>query len=308
MSATVPDQLPVPATLPPLMDNEFIIGQLVRITGQDRAEVEERFDNEQQELGWNVRQELARWQLAPHVWNDRLVEFYQHTDAFLFETICWNRTVAKHKIRSWIGQFMRRSCADTARVLTFGDGLGIDSLFLSQAGYAVDYFEVSDKCVRFANSLAERSNCPLNVLDHKDKIPLGAYEAVLCLDVLEHVPNPCELVRELTEYLKPGGFLIVHAPFWFIDSSVATHLASNRKFSGDLRELYQSAGLKVVDASFLWSPIVLEKTKDNASPNKMPHLKQITLQFSRALLILARYWNWPLVMAARQTVRNRLKS
>ncbi len=39
MSTIVPDQLPAQATVPPLMDDDFIVGQLVKITGQIQSEV-----------------------------------------------------------------------------------------------------------------------------------------------------------------------------------------------------------------------------------------------------------------------------
>lgn len=46
-------------------------------------------------------------------------------------------------------------------------------------------------------------------------IPAGdaSFDAVLCTEVLEHVPDPVRALAELTRLLKPGGYLIVTAPF-----------------------------------------------------------------------------------------------
>lgn len=43
--------------------------------------------------------------------------------------------------------------------------------------------------------------------------PDMSFDAVMCIEVLEHLPEPVEALRELTRLLKPGGWLIVTAPF-----------------------------------------------------------------------------------------------
>lgn len=43
--------------------------------------------------------------------------------------------------------------------------------------------------------------------------PDASFDAVMCVEVLEHVPYPVDALRELARLLKPGGQLIVTAPF-----------------------------------------------------------------------------------------------
>jgi SAM-dependent methyltransferase len=43
-------------------------------------------------------------------------------------------------------------------------------------------------------------------------VPDATFDAVLCTEVLEHVPDPMSVVRELARILKPGGRLILSAP------------------------------------------------------------------------------------------------
>ena len=41
-----------------------------------------------------------------------------------------------------------------------------------------------------------------------------SFDAVLCTEVLEHVPDPVKAIEEFARLLKPGGKLILTAPFF----------------------------------------------------------------------------------------------
>jgi SAM-dependent methyltransferase len=40
----------------------------------------------------------------------------------------------------------------------------------------------------------------------------GSYDTAICLEVIEHVPDPFRALRELARVVKPGGYLILSAP------------------------------------------------------------------------------------------------
>ena len=143
-------------------------------------------------------------------------------------------------------------------VLSIGDGLGFDCLHFAARQHRMTYFELPGLSEQFARRLFKLSNREIPVLTDPAAIPKESYDAITCFDVLEHVPNPPELVRTFVSYLKPGGLFYVSAPFYMILPWYPTHLRSNRRYAGSVK-LYEQAGLKLVNGQFTWYPLVFQK-------------------------------------------------
>jgi ubiquinone/menaquinone biosynthesis C-methylase UbiE len=65
--------------------------------------------------------------------------------------------------------------------------------------------------------------------------PSASYDAVLCTEVLEHLPDPRAAMRELSRVLKPDGILILTAPFCSL-----THFAPYHFATGFNRSWYET--------------------------------------------------------------------
>lgn len=87
---------------------------------------------------------------------------------------------------------------------------------------------------------------PLDIVSDICEIPEpdGAFDAVLCTEVLEHVPQPVRAVGELARVLKEGGVLLLTAPF-----ASYTHFAPYHFATGFNRYWYEihlaSLGLEI---------------------------------------------------------------
>lgn len=62
----------------------------------------------------------------------------------------------------------------------------------------------------------------------------GSFDAVLCTEVLEHIPDPVAALKEFCRLLRPGGELILTAPFCSL-----THMAPYHYYSGFNRYFYE---------------------------------------------------------------------
>ena len=64
--------------------------------------------------------------------------------------------------------------------------------------------------------------------------PDASFDAIMCVEVFEHLPEPIKAIQEFARLLKPGGLLILTAPFCSL-----THLAPYHFYTGFNRYFYE---------------------------------------------------------------------
>lgn len=73
----------------------------------------------------------------------------------------------------------------------------------------------------------------------------ASIDGVLCTQVLEHSPTPNELIREIARILKPGGRLVLSAPFLWQEHEQPYDF--NRFTSFEIRRILESAGFELAE-------------------------------------------------------------
>ena len=93
-------------------------------------------------------------------------------------------------------------------------------------------------------------NSKLDIVSDITSIPVenGSFDAVMCTEVLEHVPDPVAALKEISRVLRPGGFMVVTAPF-----SSLTHFSPFHFSTGFNRYFYErhldELGYQILDIS-----------------------------------------------------------
>jgi len=130
-------------------------------------------------------------------------------------------------------------------------------------------------CVDWGNSLHQT--------DHLDKVadltkPLEfadeAFDTIILSDVLEHIPVPLDLCREIARMLAPGGKLIMNVPFYYPLHETPHDYYRYTEFA--LRRFMQISGMQIIQLQPLGG--ALEITSDILSKNimRLPFAGRIT--------------------------------
>lgn len=102
-----------------------------------------------------------------------------------------------------------------AAVLDAGCGGGDFSVGLAEAGYAVFGSDLSPTAITHAQYLGIGRFEVASLYDSlTDPFEREAFDAIVCVEVIEHLYSPATFVRRAFEGLKPGGLLIVTTPYW----------------------------------------------------------------------------------------------
>lgn len=94
-------------------------------------------------------------------------------------------------------------------------------------------------------------NTKLDIVSDISNIPVPnhSFDNVMCIEVLEHVSNPTEAIKEMGRILKPQGKIILTAPFCSL-----THMAPFFFQTGFSKywyeKIFEKEGLKIIEITF----------------------------------------------------------
>lgn len=223
------------------------------MTGWPRAEVAAKVEAERLACGSNVCADARRLGVTWHVFDGAMERLYRETDGFVYETMVFWSSGSRPEWIARANERLARRCQEDrvargeARVLVWGDGTGSDSIALARAGWRPDVLEYpGSKTFEFLSRRLERHRLlgdGVNVVTDESALRSGTYDAIVCFEVLEHVPDPVRMICRLASLLRRGGIALVSEGFREVSPTLPTHLRSNLRYVGRTPFLFREAGL-----------------------------------------------------------------
>lgn len=135
----------------------------------------------------------------------------------------------------WIEQTLKK-IPEGLTILDAGAGESQFKKYCSHLKYIAQDFGKYDGSGNIGLQEGEWDNTKLDIVSDIVSIPLpdASVDAIMCTEVFEHIPDPLAALKEFTRLLKPGGYLLLTAPF-----ASLTHFAPYHYASGFSRFFYE---------------------------------------------------------------------
>ena len=101
--------------------------------------------------------------------------------------------------------------------------------FCSHLNYvSQDFGEYNGNGDGFGMQTGEWDQTRIDILCDIINIPVmdNSYDAIMCIEVFEHLPDPVKAINEFSRILKPNGYLIITAPFISLTHFAPFHFAT----------------------------------------------------------------------------------
>jgi len=188
---------------------------------------------------WESRIDTPRAGFPSVVTRESLAEYYAGGTNGLLVTAYWHSLRPdRYALHGVAALHATQMYGDGPRVFEVGHGIGSTGLLFAQHGMEMTLGDVSDEYAAFAKQRFEQRGVSAEFVDLRSGYPPPeSYDVVLSLDVIEHVFEPLDLVREMLRTLRPGGLLVANVAYGR-DPEVPEHLLHRRRgFEDRLRTL-----------------------------------------------------------------------
>jgi SAM-dependent methyltransferase len=158
----------------------------------------------------------------------------------------------------------RKEKTGSVRVLDAGSGFGQYTYFMMKlskswiiTGVDVKTEQISD-CNDFIKKIKKEQQVNFQVADLLTMNDQHTYDLILCVDVMEHIENDIQVLRNFAESLKPGGVLLISTPSDQggsdvhdnnTESFIEEHIRDGYN-TGEIREKLRSTGFTRIETRY----------------------------------------------------------
>ena len=183
-----------------------------------------------------------------------------------------------------------------ASVFDAGCGWGTTLLALEERGYRVTGMDIS----RGTLERLDRPGRSLVQADLACPVPSGVdgFDAVLALDVIEHIDDDRDAVTKLGQIVRPGGWVVVSVParpdLWTEFDEIQGH---RRRYTPETLRLAFENGPLVLDQVFWWGQWLVKLIRTQRSSPKKTTAQATPAEIYRRYLKLPP-WPGPAILRA----------
>lgn len=131
---------------------------------------------------------------------------------------------------------------DNLNMASVGSGSGEELELLAHRGSVVGW-EINDRVI----ALAKQSDFTLENFDISQNVPPDHYDLIGAFDVLEHINDDLQTLKNINACLRPGGYLLLTVPAhpWLFSVHDLALKHERRYAKKDLTKKLQTAGFKI---------------------------------------------------------------
>lgn len=228
-----------------ILSEEDLIDTISQVSIQtdqaiDSHQLKKLIDVEKEKIGSSVLRDIKKFNVVPFSDSEAMASLYKNGLGLAIELAAYRMDAGKSLMMGYILlALIEKQCESKfpIKVLFLGDGLGIDSIRMATYGFKIDYIDFDQSmmanCAKINIEKARKissKNIDISVINTIN----SNYDAVICLEVIEHVSEPKEFLKYIFNHLDDNGILLMSDSFEGIYDKWPTHLYSNEKYAGGL--------------------------------------------------------------------------
>jgi 2-polyprenyl-3-methyl-5-hydroxy-6-metoxy-1,4-benzoquinol methylase len=160
-----------------------------------------------------------------------IIDFYNTNTTYIYELSYW------HTLHMNLGlienaRSLQEALTRPGRMyLDFGGGTGSNIILFASHGFECTLADISTTMLDFARWRFERRKIEARLIDTKvESLPHETFDFVTAVEILEHVPNPLEIMSTIAAATKPGGIIVAWVPF-YKDELRPMHLITDERMA-----------------------------------------------------------------------------